>query len=742
MYKHILFILLLALSVSAHAQHDHHQTDSLHTHTHEHSDCVEDSLNPMKEAILSEVTVQGVTGTQRLRDAAAPFMVVSPKQLHNAFGTNIVDAISHLPGLSQINTGAGISKPVIRGLGYNRVVVVDQGIRQEGQQWGDEHGLEVDAEGVHSVEVLKGPASLMYGSDAIAGVMILHPEHALEEGTMQVKVGGEYQSNNGLYDYHAGFAGNIGGWFWNWHYLDKAAHSYKNARDGYIPGSWFRERDVTGVFGVNKTWGHSWLRFSHVNFTPGITEGERDADTGQLLWEDGNSAKAYSQQLPYQRVLHTKVVSDNSWYFGNGTLKAIVGYQQNFRREYEADDEVVTAATSIEPSLAMRLQTVNYDVKYLHTLPYDWKIATGIGGMWQQNRNEADEQLIPGYHLFDFGIFATASKQLQQWHLSGGVRMDNRHLTLDQEDDAEQQGVTTTATQQTTNGTASKWQEGGNFTGVTGSIGAVWNVSDRLNLRLNAARGFRAPTVSELAADGVHEGSLQYELGNADLKPEKSTQVDLGMDYTSHFVSLTASLFANWITDYIFLARLPYETDGYRTYQYRQGDARLMGGELSADVHPIDPLHIQNTFSFVRGIQLHQPSESRNLPMMPAPRWIFSMRYELPDLLRGHLRRTHIAATMEYNLRQDNYYAVDDAETATPDYGIVNLSAATDIHIFGHNCIELTVSCQNLFDKVYQSHLSRLKYADVNTVTGREGIAAMGRNICVKVNIPIDIHLR
>ena len=145
--KHIIIIYLgiffwsVSLSVSA-------------QHVHDHSNCLEDSINPKYEAILSEITVQGVTGTQRMKDAASPFMVVTPKLLHNTIGTNMVDAVSHLPGLAQISTGAGISKPVIRGLGYNRVVVVDQGIRQEGQQWGDEHGLEVDEEGVHSVEVL------------------------------------------------------------------------------------------------------------------------------------------------------------------------------------------------------------------------------------------------------------------------------------------------------------------------------------------------------------------------------------------------------------------------------------------------------------------------------------------------------------------------------------------------------------------------------------------------------------
>ena len=678
---------------------------------HQHSDCLEDSINPMKESILSEVTVQGIAGVQRLKDAASPFMVVSPKQLHASLGTNIVDAVGHLPGLSQISTGTGISKPVIRGLGYNRVVVVEQGIRQEGQQWGDEHGLEVDEEGVHSVEVLKGPASLMYGSDAIAGVMILHPEHPLEEGTMQVKVGSQYQTNNGLYDYRVGFAGNIKGWLWNWHFLDKAAHCYKNDADGYVPGTWFKERDVQGMLGLNRNWGHSWLRFSRVNFTPGITEGE-------LLGGDFDG-HSYGIVSPFQKVLHTKAVSDNAWYFGDGTLKAIVGYQQNYRREYEEEEEA---------ELAMRLHTVNYDIKYLHTLPHDWRLSTGIGGMWQRNVNQGEEYLIPDHHLFDFGFFATAEWEVRKWHFSGGARFDNRHLntsSLLEDDELRFEALSK------------------NFTGVTGSLGAVWNVTDRLNLRLNAARGFRAPTVSELSSNGVHEGSIQYELGNALLKPEKSMQLDMGIDYTSHYVSLQASLFCNWIDDYIFLARLPFETDGYRTYQYRQGDARLMGGELSLDIHPLNPLHIENDFSFVRGIQTGSEAEGwgRSLPMMPAPRWTCDVRYEFPDFAKGHCRRTFLSFGSEYNLRQSKFYAVDDTETATPSYALFNLSAGMDLHVFGHNCIELTLSCQNLFDKVYQPHLSRLKYVDTASPSGRQGISAMGRNFCVKVNVPIDIHI-
>lgn len=669
---------------------------SAQTVGHEHSACDNDSIDPMKEAILSEITVEGVTGSQRLKDSPIPFAVISPKTLHGAIGTNLVDAITHQPGLTQITTGSGISKPVIRGLGYNRVVVVEQGIRQEGQQWGDEHGLEVDAEGVHSVEVLKGPASLMYGSDAIAGVMILHPEHALEDQTMQVRVGGEYQSNNGLYDYHIGYAGNLNGWIWNWHLTEKAAHCYKNSHDGYVPGTWFNEHDVQGLLGKNGRWGHSWLRFSNVNFTPGITEGERDEET-----------------LPFQRVVHTKAVSDNVWFLGDGQLKAIVGYQQNYRREFEEAMD--------EAELAMRLHTVNYDLKYQWSLSEAWKMAAGVGGMWQQNVNQGEEFLIPDYRLFDIGAFITASRQWARMNLSGGLRFDNRHLhteSLQEEGELRFEQLKK------------------NFSGVTGSLGLVYNATDALNLRLNIARGFRAPTVSELSSNGVHEGSIQYEIGNGALRPEYSFQGDLGFDYTTHFVNLQASAFLNRISNYIYLSRLDYETEGYRTYQYTQGDAQLIGGELSLDIHPIDPLHIENSFCYVRGIQLHQSErDMHNLPMIPAPRWNLDLRYELPDLLHRHLRRSHLAFSMEYNLRQDHFFAFEDTETATPDYALCALSLGTDIHLRGHNYIEISLVCQNLFDKAYQPHLSRLKYTDGG------GICAMGRNLAIKVNIPLDIHL-
>lgn len=704
MKKKIIMVLLSTISIIAGAQN-----------AHEHSACETDSIPSIGETVLNEVTITGLTGKQRLKDSPFAFSVVSPQQIHRSIGTNIVDILSHVPGVNQISTGAGISKPVIRGLGYNRVVVVDQGIRQEGQQWGDEHGLEVDALGVHSVELLKGPASLMYGSDAIAGVMILHPEGVPHKGTIQVRTGGEFQSNNGLWNYHAGTNGNINGLLWRWHYSAKGTHCYKNSRDGYVPGTWFRERDVLGLFGVLKDWGHTYLRFSHVDFTPGIAEGERNEDTGALEWEDGAQGSSYARQLPSQRVLHTKIISDNSFNIGQGTLKAIVAYQQNYRREFEESLH--------EAELAMRLHTINYDLKYQLPLPDNWRLATGLNGMWQKNQNEADEVLIPEYHLIDLGYYITAQKQIKQWLFSGGARADHRHLntTMLTEDSEEHFPH------------LSK-----NYHGLSASLGAVYNVNKQLNLRINIARGFRAPTISELCSNGIHEGSIQYELGNDDLSPELSTQIDLGANYASSRITASASLFSNWITNYIFLSRIPHEViPGYRTCRYQSGDARLMGGELSVSISPITPLHIDCGFSYVRGIQLHQSGDKRNLPLMPAPQFTTDIRYELSDT--RHLRRNFLCLGIDYTMRQSHYYAEGNTETATPDYALFNFSAGTDLHILGHNCINIIFSIHNIMNTTYQSHLSRLKHAAENPITHRQGIYAMGRNFCIKINVPIDI---
>ena len=233
--------------------------------------------------VISEVVVTGLTGSAKMKDTPMPIMVVGQRDMQNRAFSNIIDAVASQPGVSQVTTGGGISKPVIRGLGYNRVVVVNDNVRQEGQQWGDEHGVEVDAAGVSSVEILKGPASLRYGSDALAGVMILHPQRLMAPGTIAANVSTEYQTNAGLFDYSLNMAGNHGGIDWGWRYSEKLAHAYKNKYDGYVLGSQFHERALSGLLGLRRSWGSSILRLSYYNLVPGLVEGERDEDTGEFV---------------------------------------------------------------------------------------------------------------------------------------------------------------------------------------------------------------------------------------------------------------------------------------------------------------------------------------------------------------------------------------------------------------------------------------------------------------------------
>ncbi|MBR5673013.1 MAG: TonB-dependent receptor [Muribaculaceae bacterium] len=662
---------------------------------------------------LKQVVVTGPTGAVKMEDMSMPAAVVGRNDLRMAAATNIVDAVSKLPGISQVTTGGGISKPVIRGLGYNRVVVVADGVRQEGQQWGDEHGVEIDDNAVSSVEVLKGPASLLYGSDALAGVMKLNTDPVVPLNKMRLNVNTGYQTNNGLFNYSLNYGGNRQGLAWNIRYSEKMAHAYKNSVDGYVPNSQFRDRAVSGMMGINKAWGHTRLMGSYYHLTPSIAEGDRDPLTGELE-QPYTDTKTYHHGLPFQKVYHYKAVLDNSFNFGDSRLNAVVAYQQNRRQEFEEPDQY---------GLYLKLHTVNYNVHYVTRRLGDVRITSGVSGMWQRSVNEGDEFLIPDYKLFDFGVFATAVADLGEWVFNGGMRFDNRHLNSRELMD---------------DGALRFDAFKRDFNGFTASVGAVWHANDKLDLRANAARGFRAPNISELASNGVHEGSLRYEVGNHNLKPEFSLQFDLGMEYTASWIDAQLSLFSNRIDNYIFIHRVgEIIDDEFMTYRYDSGDAQLLGGEAAIDIHPWHFLHIGTNFGFVNAVQLHQPEESKYLPFTPAPRWQSDVKWEI--LHDGRvLNNAFISLGVDYNFKQNHYYKADDTETATPAYCLLNASMGTDVMYKGHRVACVSITGTNLTDKAYQNHLSRLKYADYNPVTGRQGVFNMGRNVIFKITLPLE----
>ena len=634
---------------------------------------------------LEGVVVTGLTGDSRLNETPSPVSVLDANAIRSNASGNIIDAISREPGVSQVSTGSGISKPVIRGLGYNRVVVLADGIRQEGQQWGDEHGVELDGNAVHTAEIIKGPASLMYGSDALAGVIIFHPDPNPAPDTFTAGISSEYQSNSGLAAYSLYHGGNRNGVVWNLRFSDKYVHAYRNAADGPVPGTQFRERALTGKAGVNRKWGFSRVTLGYYHLTPGMTEGYED---GVLEGPTG-----YGMELPFQQVRHYKAVWDNTFVVGEGRIKALVGYQQNRRQEFEEAED--------EAGLDFRLGTLSYDLKYISKDMEGWKVATGVGGMYQRSDNLGEEVLIPAYRLLDAGLFATATKAMGRFHFSGGIRGDLRKLhSLELKDRFDDFGR--------------------RYFGFTGSAGMVYSPVDNLNLRVNVARGFRAPNLSELGSNGVHEGTVRYEVGNHDLQPEYSLQGDLGADYASKYLSLVAALFCNRIDNYIFAGRTGGTVDGFAVYRYQASNALLYGGEAALDVHPIHRLHLGTQFSYVRG-----SFGENDLPLMPAPRLSGEVKWELVH--DGKVfNNSYIAFRVDHRLAQEHFLA--GTETATPAYTLLGATAATDILVRGRRIATLSLIADNLTDEVYVDHLSRLKYV---------GIRNPGRNFTVKLEIPV-----
>ena len=706
----------------------------------------------MQESIteITEVTVIGQGLNSQITKTPTPVSVVTLTELQQQPSTNIIDALSSQPGVSQITTGGGISKPVIRGLGYNRVVVVNDGVRQEGQQWGDEHGIEIDENQVNRAEILKGPASLLYGSDAMAGVISFFSAPILPQGKMQLNASANYQTNNGLMAYSLDYAGHKKTFVWDMRYSGKQAHAYQNKDDGYVYDSGFKENAASALLGVSNWWGYSHLTLSMYHLTPGIVEGNRDSLSGKftkdIILPDGtvgsaiathNDLTSYSHQLPYQQVYHYKAVWNNNIMIGDGNLKASIGYQQNRRQEF------ANVLTPDNYGLYFQLHTVNYDVHYEMAERNGYSFSFGMNGMGQRSLNKGTEFLVPEYGLFDIGAFAVAKKSIGKLDLSGGIRFDNRSengkdLYLNADD------TKTTASDPAAVQRFSAFSK--NFNGVSGSIGASLQLNDHWITKLNLSRGFRAPSIGELASNGVHDGTVRYEIGNSGLKSEHSLQLDYELGYNTEHVSAKVNLFANNIRNYIYSHKINSVNggdsiqSGYSTYKFNSGNALLFGGEAYLDIHPhpLDWLHFENTFSYVHSELKNQSDSTRYLPFTPAPKWTSDIRVDL-DHTGKLLKNTYFSFGIEHDFKQANIFSAYNTETVTDAYTLLNAGIGTDIVWNKHKLFSVIINGTNLADIAYQSHLSRLKYSPENYATGQQGVYNMGRNISFKLIVPVDL---
>ena len=486
----------------------------------------------------------------------------------------ISKSISKLPGISLITTGPGIAKPSIRGLSASRVIIYSQGIRLENHQWGDEHGVGVSTSGINSIELIKGPAYVLYGSDAMGGVLYIEPERY--SNNFSADYMGIYNSNyNGITN-NIGFKGNSGGFSYilRGNITDNQNFSTPN---GEVENTWFKENDIQAGLKYQTESFLSDLRLS-MNISelgipdPGIDKGEKGS---------------------YQELSHTMLTWKNIIDLGNNhELKATLGRQFNERKEFSGLGGNLA-------ELDMELTTNTIDVNLTMPQSDNFNMILGSNILSQENKNFGLEKLIPDADMNDFGLYGLGQVTMENGSALIGVRYDSRSISSEK-------------------GTA-------NFSNFNGSIGLKRDIGNS-SLRLNLGSGYRAPNLIELFADGVHLGTFRYERGNPNLEAETSFQGEISLDIMDDDSTLAFDVFYNDISNYIYVAPSNETVDGYKLYNFLQQNATLWGSELIYSKQTgIEWLSSNTSLEYING----KTSEGDHLPYI-APltfKQIFSLDF-------------------------------------------------------------------------------------------------------------------
>lgn len=715
----------------------------------------------------SSVVVTGVSKATQIKRNPVPVISINRSYITHNLNTNIIDAIAKIPGINAITTGPNVSKPVIRGLGTNRILTLYDGVRQEGQQWGDEHGIEVDQYGIDRIEVIKGPASLTYGSDALAGVVNLIPTPAAPEGKMIGDVLAEYQTNNGLYGGSAMLGATHNGFEWLGRISHKEATNYRNKVDGRVFNTGFKETDASVSLGLHRSWGYSHLGLSLFDDLQEITDGSRDSATRkftQQITEAGTyrpivsdaELKSYTITPLHQHVQHYRAYLANNFILGDSRLAVNLGFQRSVRREFSHPEVPYQDVAG----LFLQLNTYSYDFKYYLPEFKGWNLVLGVNGMYQDNTvTKGTEFVIPSYHQFDAGPFASLKKNYGKLDIAAGIRYDSRSFK-NSELFTKPDGVSgfdTPAYGADTVGANHPFSNYKHtFSGASGSLGATYNFSDKLSLKANISRGYRAPNIAEISANGVHPGTNIYQIGNDQFKPEFSLQEDIGFVFTSRYAVINFSLFNNNLSNYIFNQRVLNSNGGdsviiagNQTFKFQQGKAQLYGGELNVDIHPLKGLHFENSFSIVEGVNKGidarlKTDSNKYLPFIPPFHGISELRYDFANK-QHHIVDGFIKVQLAYYAAQNRVYLADNTETATPGYTLFNAGIGAGFtNKAGKKIFDLFVMGNNLFDVAYQDHLSRMKYFEPYSYSpnGHYGIYNMGRNIAIKIEFPFNYSLK
>lgn len=597
-------------------------------------------------------------------DSPQPTSILSGSELEAARAPSLGETLEGLAGVRNLSTGQGVGKPVIRGLTSNRILVLADGQRLENQQWGDEHGPNVETVDAERIEVIRGPASVLYGSDAIGGVINVVPRElpdALGRSPfISGRVMGAYATNGEAPDgalMVEGASGPVG---------FRASLTGRTSGDlstptGDLFNSGARTIGGSGAVGFRGGWGTVVVNATHRDERVEIHEDPAE--------EPGAT--------PFQRVGETRGVVNLNLPLGASRIEVDASYERNRRREFEEAD-------ANEVALGLLSETYALNPHYHHA-PFG--PFGGIAG-FSYRRSEfskfGEETLIPNSSAHDFGVYLFEQTELGRWDLSFGARYDHRTLDVDQDDDL---GVTAQTRR---------------YNSVTGNLGVLYRLADPVAVVLNLGRGFRAPSTFDLFSNGVHEGTIRFERGDPTLDNETSFNTDLGLRVQTDRVSAEVGGFVNLIDNYIY----PDPTgeidpaSGFQIYDITQGNARLTGFEASAEYHATEHVHLRATADYTHG---QNTTTDQPLAFVPPFRVTYGVRLEAPRWRA--FDAPYFTFGGESNARQTR----PDPEEFAPDgYTIFQAGAGVRIPT-GATTLAVDLLVRNLFDQEYASFLSRYK---------------------------------
>jgi len=639
----------------------------------------------------------------------APYRIerVSAKDIKKDGLITLNNSLTLLPGVSELSNGLAISKPVIRGLYGYRTAAIVNGLRFDNQEWQNEHGFGVNEVGVGSIEIVEGPAALLYGANVVGGsVKFVDPAFApvgKTLGDIDLEAFSNTLGINGI----LGAKSSGKNWRWQLYLGGQSFADYEDGNEKSISNSRFAGLDVKGILDYNAEWGYSNLSYSFSHHLYGVVE-EAELDSSQQIGEE----EGREFEGPHHTIDYNIVTSRNLFLSGDSKFKLNVGFQNNHRIEEEGKKVEMMLGKINQVAVDMGeldviLNTFSYDVEWLYPVLEQAELTVGTQGQIQSNENEGGRVLVPNADMNEFSGFVYLKKNFITYLLEGGIRYDFNSIETKEMGVEGEEGYFA--------------QTSRDFNSVNGAMGGSYFPNQNWVIKLNFATGYRAPNLAELASNGVHEGTTRYEIGDQNLESEQNYQFDLGITYITEIAKISVTGFYNLFNNYIYLTPTTDTNDTYSVYRFVQADADLYGGEFSVDLKPTNWLDIIASYSKVTGKQKNDTF----LPFMPADKIVATATFIFTDA--GIFTNNSCYARLRTYLEQTE---VAENETTTPGYSLVDVGIGTTFMI-GSTPLNVTLNGTNIFNEVYINNLSLLKPL---------GVYGIGRNISLALNVPVAFN--